>query len=53
MVFIGVVFTRKSCGGKLNACLTDSWPSAICSELVDEKDCFPVWLAKAGVQEVA
>jgi hypothetical protein len=21
--------------------------------LVDEKDCFPVWLAKAGVQEVA
>lgn len=36
-------------GGQLEIDLTESRPSQVRSDLVDEEDCFPVWLAKADL----
>ena len=51
LVFIGVGFDRNELCRKLDSCLTDSLPSEIPSELVDEEDCFPIWRAKLDVKQ--
>ncbi len=53
LVFIGLGFDAKALNRQLDSCLTDVWPSKNPSELKDEKDCFPIWLAKADVREDA
>ncbi len=53
LVFIGEEFDAEELRKKLDSCLTDSRPSETPSQLVDEKDCFPIWRAKADVKEEA
>jgi G3E family GTPase len=53
LVFIGVGFDAKALSRQLDSCLTEAWPLKSPSELKDEKDCFPIWLAKADVREDA
>jgi G3E family GTPase len=47
LVFIGVDFDQDDLKKRIDFCLTDSRPAPDPSRLYDEKDCFPVWRAKA------
>jgi G3E family GTPase len=49
LVFIGADFDADDLRRRLDLCLTESRPPHVHSELVDEEDCFPVWLAKADL----
>ncbi|WP_456778121.1 GTP-binding protein [Bradyrhizobium sp. USDA 3315] len=53
LVFIGTDFDADDLRRRLDLCLTDSSPSQVPSELIDEDDCFPAWLAKADLNSVA
>jgi G3E family GTPase len=53
LVFIGTNFDPEEISRRLDACLTDSVPSHRTSELVDERDCFPIWRARGEMQEDA
>lgn len=53
LVFIGTDVDPNELCKKLDLCLTDSWPSQMYSELVDEEDCFPIWLTKADLNNGA
>ncbi|WP_312010034.1 GTP-binding protein [Bradyrhizobium australafricanum] len=52
LVFIGTDFDADDLRRRLDLCLTDSSPSQVPSELIDEEDCFPAWLAKADLNSV-
>ncbi|MBR0809895.1 GTP-binding protein [Bradyrhizobium diazoefficiens] len=53
LVFIGTDIDADDLRRRLDLCLTDSCPSQVHSELVDEEDCFPPWLAKADLHSGA
>ncbi|MDI4237124.1 GTP-binding protein [Bradyrhizobium sp. Arg237L] len=53
LVFVGTNFDPEEISRRLDACLTDSMPSHLPSELVDERDCFPIWRAKGEMREDA
>ena len=53
LVFIGADFDADDLRRRLDLCLTESRPSQVHSDLVDEEDCFPVWLAKADLHSGA
>ncbi|MCP2132565.1 GTP-binding protein [Bradyrhizobium ottawaense] len=52
LVFIGVGLDADDLRRRLDACLTDSWPSKNLGELVDQRDCFPEWKAKTDERDV-